>query len=394
MPGCFSSSATNFGCFIISLNRKTKNPAKSGNNLDGEAIVTRLIPTISSRVIQLGSSFASLSSTDARYVRTKKINKIDRIAGQYAKTRNNQFERINGIDYETFKGEIINGYTIDAREPDPKRMISAYNSASKTLNLIRGFWYGGYNTEEFIIESIKNQMFQQFLEIEPNLFKEFDYKKISSSDFFISHEALLLDYEYAFTRVDTTTGDIYNSSTHFLWLGERTRSISSRQVEYLSMISNPIGIKVGPDFDGEELIQIIKKLNPKQEKGKIVLITRFGKEKVKEELSRLIKHVLSKFSFLVVICDPMHGNTFEKNGYKTRHFDHLLSETKDFIQICQDNSIWPGGIHLELTPNRVTECLGGEFGCLVDDIKVKYETYIDPRLNGSQSLEFAMKIFK
>lgn len=328
---------------------------------------------------------------------TKKLNleivTIGRIAGQYAKPRSNQFEVVNGIKYETFKGEIINGYNLDARQANPKRMIKAYNSASKTLNLIRGFWYGGYNTKEFLSESLSNPLFQQFLENTFYKIKDFDIEMLGASDFFISHEALLLDYEYAFTRIDTTSGKIYNSSAHFLWLGERTRSISSRQVEYLSMISNPIGIKVGPNFDSEELVEIIKRLNPNREKGKIVLIARFGKNKVEKELDRLINHVMKKFSFLSIICDPMHGNTIEKNGFKTRYFNDLLIELENFIQICRDNHIWPGGVQLELTPNSVTECIGGEFGCSENELKNNYQTYVDPRLNGSQSLELMVKTF-
>lgn len=331
------------------------------------------------------------------------IIKIGRIAGQYGKPRSKDFENINGLDLPVFRGENINSTlnTLEGRLPDPLRLKEGYFRSVSTLNLIRAFTQGSYFQDEYrkdwyefpFSKTLNNfDLFERYkLGISMLLNKPF----CETEDLlFISHEALILDYESAFTRIDTITDHYYNTSAHFLWLGDRTREIDSAHVEYLRGINNPIGIKVGPNANFKELIDVIKRLNPKNECGKIVLIIRFGILNIETLLNELIKEIKKTDLNLSWMIDPMHGNTKQVNGKKIRLFDDIFQETKIFIEECIKNNVFPGGIHLEMTSKLVTECVGGEFGVNFNEVEHLYESLVDPRLNGAQVIEFIIKISK
>lgn len=328
----------------------------------------------------------------------KNICQIGRIAGQYAKPRSNQTEIINGLQYPSYFGDIINGFELNEREFDPNRMLTAYACSVETLNLIRAFKQGDYSFNKYchdifsskfitdlftqeIIEELKNNV-----EIVPQ------FGDAKRHDFFISHEALLLDYERCFTRIDTTSGLLYNCAAHFVWLGERTRNINSRHVEYLKEIHNPIGIKVGPNFSGDDLLKIISKINPKNTVGKITLITRFGVNFIETELHKLIELVKINGLNITWLCDPMHGNTQIINNIKTRKFDFILTELNLFLNIIMSHGLIPGGIHLEVTPDPVTECIDDELGITADKLVVNYSSKVDPRLNAFQFMRLLKSI--
>ena len=333
--------------------------------------------------------------------------KIGRIAGQYAKPRTLQLETRDGITLPAYRGDSINDIAFDlkSRTPNPKRLLEAYNKSTATLNLIqpiiknefknlKHFWNIEmldhskiYNRFEKTIQNInKSLKFFNAISNDINLFNEEKF-----NEFYISHECLLLDYESALTRKNNN--QYYNASAHMVWLGDRTRTINSAHVEYLSGIENPIGIKCGPDLDIGDLKLIIKKINPQNERGKIVLICRLGVKKIKNQLPEIINMVTKNQLNVIWSCDPMHGNTYKsQNNYKTRNFNTIIKELQLFFDIHYNHKTNANGVHFELTPNDVTECVGGIRNIKEADLHIKYETSCDPRLNHEQSIELAFLI--
>jgi len=291
--------------------------------------------------------------------------------------------------------------TYKARIPNPDRLLEAYFHSAATLNLIRAFTQGGYNDiknlrdwkEHFFSKRISKLPY--YIKLEKDITSALENKEIISNttseddQIFISHEGLLLEYEEAFTRVDTTFGGYYDTSTHLPWIGNRTRQFDGAHVEFARGIGNPIGVKVGPDYNMDDLIMLIKKINSKNEDNKLILISRMGYDKIKEKLKPLIQVIKNKKLNVIWVCDPMHGNTFAYNNYKVRSFDNIVSEIKSFIEVCKDENVIPGGIHLEITAENVSECIGGINGLTLSNISDNYVTKVDPRLNAAQALEIA-----
>lgn len=331
------------------------------------------------------------------------VIKIGRIAGQYAKPRSNSFETQNGIELPSFRGEIINGadFSEKSRTPDPQRMLSAYHYSSATLNLIRAIntsdptEYQSRLNIKVYPGSTEQTHYMSFLE---DLYKTANYlsqKENAIKPMYISHEALLLPYEEAMTRKASKDNKWYNCSAHMVWVGERTRDLKKAHIEYLRGIENPIGIKCGPNITSDTLLKLIKKLNPSQEKGKIVIIIRMGTGVIKQKLPALIKSIQSSREFVIWMIDPMHGNTKNaKEGYKTRYFTDITDEMIQFIHILKEAGVHPGGVHLEMTGLDVTECTGGIPEISEEDISYRYQSLCDPRLNRMQSLEIAYLLGK
>jgi len=336
------------------------------------------------------------------------VVKLGRVAGQFAKPRSSGTEELNGKSLPSYRGDIVNAteFTEAARTPDPQRMLMAYRQSAATLNLLRAFAQGGYaNLEhvhrwtlgflkdspaghryadlaEHIAESLR---FMRACGITPE-----NTPQLRTSSFFTSHEALLLGYEQALTRIDSTTGDWYATSGHFLWIGDRTRQLDHAHVDYLRGIKNPIGVKIGQSLSPDELLKLIDLLNPQNEPGRLTLIARFGAEKVGKHLPQLIGAVKHEGKIVVWACDPMHGNTIKAaNGYKTRPFDLILKEVEGFFDIHRSEGTHAGGIHVEMTGQNVTECVGGAKAVTETDLSDRYHTHCDPRLNADQSLELA-----
>ena len=339
------------------------------------------------------------------------VIKVGRMAGQFAKPRSNSIESKNNLDLPSYMGDIINDIKFDKelREPNPDRMLKAYLQSASTLNLLRAFSNGGYGDLKhvhtwnmgFVKSGTPEKRYKYLAEkIQENLnFMEAlgvtsqNTPQLKKVDFFTSHEALLLPYEQALTREDSITGETYNTSAHFLWIGDRTRFIDSAHIEFCRGIKNPIGIKCGPTLDPNELPQLIKILNPNNELGKIVLITRFGYKNVDKFLPSLIRTVNKEGMNVVWSCDPMHGNTIKSNGgFKTRPFEQILKEVKRHILIHSSENSHLGGIHLEMTGQNVTECIGGINKIIESDLKDRYRTHCDPRLNANQAIELAFLI--
>jgi len=339
------------------------------------------------------------------------VIKVGRLAGQFAKPRSSPIEEKNGEKLPSYLGDMINSIEFNkkARIPNPFRMIDAYHQASSTQNLLRAFAYGGYadlsNVQNWNLDFVKKSKQGSAFKILASRISEClnfmnacgingkTVRQIAETTFFISHEALLLPYEAAFTRVDSTTGDWYDVSAHMVWIGDRTRQINGAHVEFCKGISNPIGIKVGPTAKADELTKIIKILNPKNESGKIVLIVRMGAEKIKNFFPPILKKLKKTGLNVVWSCDPMHGNIEKaKSGFKTRNFNNILSEVKSFFQIHKSENTIAGGIHLEMTGQNVTECIGGMQKISDKDLASRYHTHCDPRLNASQSIELAFLI--
>ena len=333
------------------------------------------------------------------------------MAGQFAKPRSSPTEKINDVELESYKGDIINGIEFDKsqRDPDPERMLKAYSQAASTLNLLRAFADGGYADLRFVnswnmgflktgpeysrYRDLANKIQENLNFMEALGIDSDNTPQLRKTDYYTCHEALLLPYEEALTRVDSTTGDVYDTSAHFVWIGDRTRFENSAHVEFCSGIQNPVGIKCGPSLDHDELIKIIDKLNPKNESGRITLIARYGNENVSKYLPNLVDRVQSEGRLVVWSCDPMHGNTTKSaDGTKTRPFDKILSEVKNNIQIHRAQGSWLGGIHLEMTGQNVTECTGGLDEISESDLKDRYHTHCDPRLNANQAIELAFLI--
>lgn len=339
------------------------------------------------------------------------VVKVGRMAGQFAKPRSADTETQDGVELASYRGDIINGieFTEEARVPDPNRQIAAYRQAASTLNLLRAFAKGGYAdltevhrwNQGFVADSqqgeryekIANQIDEAILFMEACGINSQTAPQLGMVDFFTSHEALLLGYETALTRLDSTSGDYYDTSAHMLWIGDRTRQPDGAHVEFLSGVKNPVGLKCGPSLDPEELIVLLDKLNPENEAGRITLIGRFGHENVEAHLPALIRAVEREGRKVVWSCDPMHGNTIKaSNGYKTRPVDRILAEVQSFMEVHRAEGTHAGGIHFEMTGQNVTECLGGAQAISEEDLSSRYHTHCDPRLNGSQALELAFLI--
>lgn len=339
------------------------------------------------------------------------IVKVGRIAGQFAKPRSNPTETIDGIELPSFRGHIISGDapSVAARTPDPERLIAAYHQSASTLNLIRAFTTGGFAdltmvhnwNLEFVANSPQGKAYEQLAaEIDRALrFMRaigLDYETdtpLHQVDFFTSHEALLLDYEDPLTRRDTTTGDWYACSAHFLWIGERTRQLDGAHMDFLTHVKNPIGCKIGPTVSPDEIKRICDKLNPDRIPGRLTLISRMGADHVEQKLPPVLQAVRDEEHPVVWACDPMHGNTTTSStGRKTRNFNRILQEVRGFFAAARAHQVWPGGIHVELTGEDVTECLGGSDELTEVELDRRYETVCDPRLNARQSTDLAFQV--
>jgi len=336
------------------------------------------------------------------------VIKLARAAGQYAKPRSEDTETVNGVTLPAFRGDNINGieFTAVARTPDPERMVQAYYHAAATLNLLRAFAYGGYAdlhrvsgwTLDFIEKSAQGEQYRDMAERISQSVKFMEACQVMSSqiqqtNLYTSHEALLLPYEQALTRRDTTTGEWYDVSAHLLWIGERTRQPDGAHVEFLRGVGNPIGIKIGPNMAASELMHLCDILNPANEAGRLTLYARMGADKIVGALPGLLRATKAGGRRVVWATDPMHGNTVKTaSGIKTRHFDKILSEVRSFFAICRAEGIAPGGIHVEHTGQNVTECLGGAEDIDEAGLAANYTSAVDPRLNASQALELAFLV--
>ncbi|MEO6652649.1 MAG: 3-deoxy-7-phosphoheptulonate synthase class II [Ilumatobacteraceae bacterium] len=338
------------------------------------------------------------------------VVKVGRIAGQFAKPRSSDFEQIGDDEIPSFRGHIVNGEgaTPAARVPTPERLVQAYHQSASTLNLVRAFTKGGFAAldrvhawnQEFVASSPAGQRYDQLAsEIDRALrfmratgMDTESNPKLREVDVYTSHEALLLSYEEALTRQDSTTGSWYDCSAHMLWIGERTRELDGAHVEFLRGVGNPIGCKVGPSMTGDELIRLCERVNPSRIPGKLTLITRMGADQVEDRLRPLLRAVSDSGHPVVWACDPMHGNTYtSESGRKTRDFESIIREIEGFVRAHRAEGTWPGGIHVELTGENVTECVGGADEVGDGDLDTRYETVCDPRLNGRQSLELAFR---
>ncbi len=341
----------------------------------------------------------------------KPVVKVGRMAGQFAKPRSSATETVGDVTLPSYRGDIINGMDFDAasRTPDPQRLLQAYGQSASTLNLLRAFAGGGYAdlhnihrwTLGFVDDSPQGARYRALSEkisealafmaaigVTPET-----HPDLHRVEFFTSHEALLLGFEEAMTRVDSTSGDWYDTSAHLLWIGERTRQLDGAHVEFFRGIRNPIGLKVGPTLEADELLRLIEVLNPGNQPGRLTLYGRFGHDKIAGRLPGLLKATRTAGARVVWAIDPMHGNTLTAaTGYKTRPFDRILSEVKSFVEICRTEGVHPGGVHLEMTGQNVTECLGGARALSEGDLADRYHTHCDPRLNGEQALELAFLV--
>jgi len=337
--------------------------------------------------------------------------KVGRIAGQFAKPRSSPVEKRDGQELPSYFGDIVNDFEYDAhaRRPNPQRMLRGYNQAAATLNLLRAFTKGGFAdlnrvhqwNLEFIASRREGRRYEELADgIERalhfmaacgiDLAQEVQLHEV---DFYTSHEALVLGYEEALTRRDSLTGDWYDCSAHLLWVGERTRQVDGAHVEFLSGVQNPIGVKLGPDASPEDAVALCRRLDPGREPGRLVLVSRMGAERVAETLPPLLRAVSRAGHPVVWACDPMHGNTYtHESGYKTRHFDVVMHEVEQFFGACRAADVWPGAVHVELTGDDVTECLGGGDDVTAEQLEDKYETRCDPRLNARQSLDLAFRL--
>lgn len=339
------------------------------------------------------------------------VVKVGRIAGQFAKPRSDDLETRDGVSLPSYRGDIINGldFTSEARVPDPHRMIKVYNQAASTLNLLRAFAQGGYadlnKVHQWNLGFIERSLqAERFNDLAARISESLEFmaacgitgettRAIRETEFFTSHEALLLPYEQAMTRVDSTTDDWYDVSAHLLWIGDRTRQVDGAHVEFLRGVKNPLGLKCGPTLEADELLRLIDILNPANEPGRLTLIARMGDEKIKKYLPPLLRRIKQEGRRVVWCTNPMHGNTEKAaNGYKTREFARVMAEVRAFFAICESEDVWPGGIHIEMTGQDVTECTGGMSAVTVDDLSESYQTHCDPRLNATQALELAFLV--
>jgi 3-deoxy-7-phosphoheptulonate synthase len=339
------------------------------------------------------------------------VVKVGRIAGQFAKPRSADTERIGDVELPSFRGHMVNDETFDeeARRPDPARLVAAYQQSASTLNLLRAFTKGGFAdlsqvhlwNQQFVASSTEGQRYERIAaEIDRalrfmaacgiDLGAEVGLHQV---DFWTSHEALILPYEECLTRMDSLSGDWFDCSAHLLWVGDRTRQLDGAHVEFLSGVGNPLGVKIGPTTSPDEAVQLCERLNPARTPGRLTLITRFGADKIDELLPPLLRAVEGAGHPVVWACDPMHGNTFTSaGGRKTRRFNDILSELRAFFALHREAGTWPGGVHVELTGDDVTECLGGAEEIFEGDLEARYTTTCDPRLNARQSLDLAFRV--
>jgi 3-deoxy-7-phosphoheptulonate synthase len=338
----------------------------------------------------------------------KPVVKVGRIAGQFGKPRSSPLETQGDITLPSYRGDNINGmdFTPEARTPDPERLLKAYAQSASTLNLLRAFSQGGYadlsNVHRWMMGFVeRSPQGARYKELANRITESIGFMEacgvnsdtvpqMAQVEFYTSHEALLLGYEQAMTRVDSTTGDWYDTAAHMLWIGHRTRQLDHAHVEFCKGIQNPIGIKCGPGLETDELLRLIDALNPVDEAGRIVLIARFGSDGVAEGLPPLARAVVKSGRSVVWSCDPMHGNVQKAgNGFKTRPVERILSEVRQFVEIVSAEGGYPGGVHFEMTGQDVTECIGGAQEITEADLSSRYHTHCDPRLNGEQALELA-----
>lgn len=341
---------------------------------------------------------------------TKPVVKVGRIAGQFAKPRSSDIEKIDGVELPSYRGDIINGIEFNevSRVPDPERQIMAYRQSAATLNLLRAFSQGGYanleNVQQWMMDFVADSpQGERYAALAGRLGEAMafmksigitadQYPRLRETEFYTSHEALLLGYEEAMTRVDSTSGDYYTTSGHMIWIGDRTRQLDHAHVEFCRGVQNPIGLKCGPSLEADDLLNLIDALNPNNEAGRLTLIARFGHDKVGDHLPKLIRAVEREGKRVVWSCDPMHGNTISANGYKTRPFDRVLAEVQNFFDVHDAEGTYAGGVHVEMTGKNVTECMGGAREITEDQLKDRYHTHCDPRLNADQALELAFLI--
>jgi 3-deoxy-7-phosphoheptulonate synthase len=335
------------------------------------------------------------------------VVKVGRMAGQYAKPRSKQTEVRGDVELPAYRGDAINDYTWDpvARTPDPNRLLRVYHASSATLNLVRAFTKGGFADLRHVHEwnrgfvaTAANARYEAMARDIDRAMRFMaacggDFEGLRTVDFYSSHEGLLLDYERPLTRIDSRTGLPYNVSAHFVWIGERTRQLDGAHVDLMSRVRNPIGVKLGPDTSPEDAIALVERLDPDREPGRLTFVTRMGAGRVRDTLPALVKAVTAVAPDVLWICDPMHGNTFEAaSGYKTRRFEDVMDEVRGFFEVHAQLGTVPGGLHVELTGDDVTECLGGSEHIDEADLATRYETLCDPRLNHQQSLEMAFLV--
>lgn len=344
------------------------------------------------------------------YAGAQPVVKVGRVAGQFAKPRSSDIETKDGLSLPSYRGDIINGIEFDAKSriPDPARQEMAYRQSAATLNLLRAFAQGGYASLEnvhrwmlgFVSDSPQGDRYEA---LASKISETMDFMKavgitsetnhaLRETDFYTSHEALLLGYEEALTRVDSTSGDWYATSGHMIWIGDRTRQPDHAHVEYCRGIKNPLGLKCGPSMTPDGLLQLIDTLNPENEPGRLTLIARFGSDKVAEHLPKLVRAVKKEGREVVWSSDPMHGNTITAAGYKTRPFDRILKEVQTFFEVHRAEGTHPGGIHIEMTGKNVTECTGGARAIRDEELQDRYHTHCDPRLNADQAIELAFLV--
>jgi 3-deoxy-7-phosphoheptulonate synthase len=335
------------------------------------------------------------------------VVKMGRMAGQFAKPRSSNDETRNGVTLPAYRGDMVNGYdfTPESRAHDPKRMVRAYHTSASTLNLIRAFTQGGFADLRLVHHWNKGFMANPAHSRYESLAREIDravrfmdacgadFDALTRTEFFASHEALLLDYERALTRTDSRTGLPYDTSAHFLWIGERTRDIDGAHIDFLSRVRNPIGVKLGPGTSPDDALALIDRLDPEREPGRLTFITRMGAGNIREKLPALVEKVTDSGAQVLWVTDPMHGNTVTSpNGYKTRNFDDVMDEVRGFFEVHNSLGTFPGGLHVEMTGDDVAECLGGADPVDQEAFLERYESVCDPRLNHMQSLEMAFLV--
>ncbi len=335
------------------------------------------------------------------------VVKVGRMAGQYAKPRSSNSETRDGVTLPAFRGDMVNDFefTSASRTPDPNRLVRAYHASTATLNLVRAFTMGGFadlrHVHDWNRGFIANAANHRYEKLARDIDKAMkfmaacgaDFEAMRTTEFFSAHEALVLDYERPLTRVDSRSGRLYDTSGHFIWIGERTRDLGGAHIDFVTRIHNPIGVKLSPKADIDYVMELIDKVDPDRQPGRLTFITRMGANAVLDALPPLVAAVTSAGADVTWICDPMHGNTYEsESGYKTRNFDDVVKEVEGFFSVHQGLGTVPGGIHVELTGNDVTECIGGAEKILDADLNKRYESVCDPRLNHQQSLELAFLV--
>ncbi len=339
------------------------------------------------------------------------VVKVGRLAGQFAKPRSADTESQGEVTLPAYRGDMVNGMAFDApsRTPDPERLMQAYSQSAATLNLLRAFAQGGYadlhevhrwnldfvsgSAQSARYEAMAGQLSETLAFMAACGLTSETTPQIRETEFFTSHEALILQYEEALTRIDSTTDDWYDCSAHMLWIGDRTRQLDGAHVAFLQGVGNPIGLKAGPSLEPDDLVALIDRLNPLNEPGRLTVIARMGHEQVVEKLPPLVRAVAREGRKVLWACDPMHGNTIKSNnGYKTRPFDAILAEVRGFFDVHRAEGTHPGGVHFEMTGQDVTECLGGAQAITEESLSARYHTHCDPRLNASQALELAFLV--